>query len=291
MFRITSVLLLAVVAVGMGPSSADACWLCRHHGAGSGYGGVSGVSSVAGIQSIQTVQTVPTFAAVAAMPMVVASPMAVYGGAVYGASGIQVAGGVQNTRNIPSSEVAEVKANIAGVQQEIQSLRSELVGTLIREFLIPLASKVIDDRLGLPSPGPGTGQKKCGCENGGSQNQGKTGMEEPTGAFGPSSVNEVASDNRMGDLITKLDELIVVLKSERDGKTCEKCKAAEATDSNPPAPPAAEARMGRSANRLTSHRRVNRIEAGNAATLDAKLGAIQRKNDELLQRLKALQGT
>ena len=284
MFRITSVLLLAVVAVGMGPSSADACWMCRRHGGGYGYGGgVSGVSSVVGVQAVQTV---PMFAAVAAMPMVVASPMA-----VYGASGIQVAGGIQNTGNIPSSEVAEVKATVADVQQEIQSLRSELVGTLIRDFLIPLASKVIDDRLGVPSPGPGTGQKKCGCKNGGAQNQGQTGMEEPSGKWGPASVKEVAPDNRMGDLIAKLDELIVVLKSERDGKTCEKCKAAEATDSNAPAPPEAAARARRSANRLTSHRTVNRNEAGNAATLDAKLGAIQRKNDELLQRLKALQGT
>jgi hypothetical protein len=282
-----SVLLLAVATVILVPTSVEACWLCRHHGYHAGYGGVSGVSSVsnvAGIQAVQTVQTVPTFSAYAAMPMVVASPLA-----VHGVTGVQMVGGTHNINNIPSSEVQDVKSDVAGVQQELQSLRSDLLGTLLKEFLIPLAGKVIEDRLGLEPP-PSNGGKTCGCESGRTNGHVPPTMNESgmkgKGAWGPQGAAGAAG----------VESISPAEKSPPcpDCKKCEKCRAAGAKAGDVPKPPEGhQAARGSSdyVGRLASHAGPTRNASTSDAALDAKLDRIERKNAELLRRLKALGGT
>ena len=295
MLKIISVLLVGATICLAAQSSADACWLCRrhgHYGGASASSNVSSVSSVTGVQSYQVVQTVPTFSAVASMPMVVASPMAFHGVST-----------AQNS-NVASASVAELKSSVESMRAEIQASRSDLILTLVRELFLPIAKDAIHNRFGGPVPPP----KDCGCgaKNGAdSPQEGIIGEKPPGGPFPTSAAVASVPDDQMTKLIAKLDELIVELRKDRTGneerkeppkeckefkecKKCEKCKAADNDKEEVPPPPedASAGTAGRG-NRLVSHRN----EAGNAPTLDAKLSSIERKNRELLRRLKALQGT
>ena len=292
MVRIHLLLLVAVATIGVVESSAQACWWKRHCACGGGASGVANVSGVSGAQSLQTVQSYQT---VAAVPMLMASPMF-----LQGYSGVQLMAASANSNHVDSSEVAELKSSVAGVTQEVQSLRTELVGSLLKELFIPLVQDVLRTRLGVPSPG----ETKCGGAPAGTSVNGKTGVPVPGGPFGAAEAGNGGGE-QLTALLSKLDELIGVLKAQQAGpaekcekcttcedcKQCEKCKAvpAPAAESTPDVPSSDKVSHLRSSGRvLVSHRTATPSAVDTTAALDDQLQRIERNNQELRRRLDAL---